>query len=245
LARYQCNVTYYMSGGILYLVATPIGNLEDMTLRAIRILKEVDIIACEDTRITTNLLNHYQIKKPLVSYFEPRWTSGRHNKNQRGKYIVENLLNGKNVALVSNAGTPLISDPGYELVNLCILNNIYVKAIPGACALNSALSISGLPTDRFIFEGFLPRKPSKRKKRLQNIAEDERTVIIYESPYRLHKLLLELREICNNRQIVVAREMTKFYEEIKRGSVEDIIKDISGKRIKGEITLIIKGVVKK
>lgn len=224
-----------MSNGILYLVATPIGNLEDMTLRAIRILKEVDIIACEDTRFTSNLLNHYQIKKPLVSYFE-------HNENQRSKHIVENLLAGKNVALVSNAGTPLISDPGYELVNLCILNAICVKAIPGACALNSALSISGLPTDRFIFEGFLPRKPSKRKKRLQNILEDERTVIIYESPYRLHKLLSELREICGNRQIVVVREMTKFYEEIKRGSVEDIIKDISGKRIKGEITLIIKGV---
>ncbi|MFH0887847.1 MAG: 16S rRNA (cytidine(1402)-2'-O)-methyltransferase [Planctomycetota bacterium] len=224
-----------MSNGILYLVATPIGNLEDMTLRAIRILKEVDIIACEDTRFTSNLLNHYQIKKPLVSYFE-------HNENQRSKHIVENLLAGKNVALVSNAGTPLISDPGYELVNLCILNAICVKAIPGACALNSALSISGLPTDRFIFEGFLPRKPSKRKKRLQNILEDERTVIIYESPYRLHKLLSELREICGNRQIVVVREMTKFYEEIKRGSVDDIIKDISGKRIKGEITLIIKGV---
>lgn len=224
-----------MNNGILYLVATPIGNLEDITLRAIRILKEVDIIACEDTRLTSNLLNHYQIKKPLVSYFE-------HNENQRSKYIVENILAGKNVALVSNAGTPLISDPGYELVNLCILNNICVKAIPGACALNSALSISGLPTDRFIFEGFLPRKPSKRKKRLQNIAKDERTVIIYESPYRLHKLLFELREICGNRQIAVVREMTKFYEEIKRGSVEDIIKDISGKRIKGEITLIIKGV---
>ncbi|MFH1231845.1 MAG: 16S rRNA (cytidine(1402)-2'-O)-methyltransferase, partial [Planctomycetota bacterium] len=228
-------ICFSMSNGILYLVATPIGNLEDMTLRAIRILKEIDIIACEDTRITANLLNHYQIKKPLVSYFE-------HNENQRSKYIVENLMAGKNVALVSNAGTPLISDPGYELVNLCILNNICVKAIPGACALNSALSISGLPTDRFIFEGFLPRKTSKRKKRLQSIAKDERTVIIYESPYRLHKLLSELREICSNRQIVVVREMTKFYEEIKRGSIEDIIKDISGKRIKGEITLIIKGV---
>lgn len=171
----------------------------------------------------------------MVSYFE-------HNENQRSKYIVENLLAGKNVALVSNAGTPLISDPGYELVNLCILNNICVKAIPGACALNSALSISGLATDRFIFEGFLPRKPSKRKKRLQNILKDERTVIIYESPYRLHKLLSELRDICGNRRIVVVREMTKFYEEIKRGSIEDVMKDISDKRIKGEITLIIEGV---
>jgi 16S rRNA (cytidine1402-2'-O)-methyltransferase len=223
-----------MNNGILYLVATPIGNLEDITLRAIRILKEVDIIACEDTRLTYNLLNHYQIKKPLVSYFE-------HNKNQRSKYIVEKLLWGKNVALVSNAGTPLISDPGYELVNLCILNNICVKTIPGACALNSALAVSGLPTDRFVFEGFLPRKPSKRKKRLQEIAKDDRTIIIYESPYRLHKMLSELKEICGNRQIVLAREMTKFYEEIKRGNIEEIISDISGKSIKGEITLVIKG----
>jgi 16S rRNA (cytidine1402-2'-O)-methyltransferase len=223
-----------MVKGFLYLVATPIGNLEDITLRALKTLKEVDIIACEDTRQTLNLLNHYQIKKPLISYFG-------HNEKQRSQHLVQELLTGKNIALVSNAGTPIISDPGYELVKKCIDSNIIIKAIPGTSACLSALIVSGLSSDRFVFEGFLPRKTPKRKKRLQEIAREQRTVILYESPYRLTKTLSELKEVLGECQIVIARELTKFYEEIKRGTIEEIIQEVSGKTIKGEITLIIAG----
>src|SRR3989339_1680108 len=230
-----------MSNGILYLVSTPIGNLEDITLRALRIFKEVDFIACEDTRLTSNLLNHYNIKKPLISYFEPAWRSGRHNKDKQGKLLIDKLLAGSSIALVSNAGTPLISDPGYELVNLCVAQNITVSVIPGASAAVSALALSGLPTDKFIFEGFLPKKPSKRRKRLQEITSDDRTIIIYESPYRILKTLLELRDIFGERRIVLAREMTKFYEEVIRGGIEEVVKNIEAKKIKGEITLVIQG----
>ena len=230
-----------MTGGILYLVSTPIGNLEDITLRALRVLKEVDLIACEDTRLTANLLNHYDIKKPLISYFEPAWRSGRHNKDKQGKILVDKLLAGSSIALVSNAGTPLISDPGYKLVNLCVDNNIPVRVIPGASAAVSALALAGLPTDKFIFEGFLPKKSSKRRKRLQEIVSDDRTSVIYESPYRILKTLAELKNIFGERKIVLAREMTKFYEEIIRGSIEEVVKSIGAKKIKGEITLVVQG----
>lgn len=223
-----------MSTGTLYLVATPIGNLEDLTLRAISTLKAVDIIACEDTRVTANLLNHFGIKKPLVSYFE-------HNKSQRSQYLIDQLLAGKNTALVSNAGTPLISDPGYELVHLCITNHITINTVPGPCALVSALTLAGLPTDRFIFEGFLPRKPSKRRKRLEEIAQYNKTIIIYESPFRIIKTLIECKNILGNRQIALVREMTKIYEEVRRGKIEDVIKDISTAHIRGEIVLVIDG----
>ncbi|MEK7309881.1 MAG: 16S rRNA (cytidine(1402)-2'-O)-methyltransferase [Planctomycetota bacterium] len=230
-----------MNTGILYLVSTPIGNLEDITLRALRVLKEVDLIACEDTRLTANLLNHYDIKKPLISYFEPAWRSGRHNKDKQGQLLIDKLLAGSSIALVSNAGTPLISDPGYELVNLCVEHNILVRVIPGASAAVSALAISGLPTDKFIFEGFLPKKPSKRRKRLQDISSETRTIVIYESPYRILKTLSELKDILGERRIVLAREMTKFYEEVIRGNIEDVIQHLGCKKIKGEITLIIQG----
>ncbi|MDI6733039.1 MAG: 16S rRNA (cytidine(1402)-2'-O)-methyltransferase [Planctomycetota bacterium] len=223
-----------MSKGILYIVATPIGNLDDITLRAIKLLKEVDLIACEDTRIALRLLNHNQIEKPLISYFE-------HNKERRSSYLIDKLLTGIKIALISNAGTPLISDPGYELVKLCIQNEIPVISIPGASAITSALAISGLSSDRFIFEGFLPRKPAKRRRRLQILSTDERTIIIYESPHRIHKTLLELKNILGNRQMVMAREMTKLYEETKRGTIEEILNYISGKKVKGEITLVIAG----
>jgi 16S rRNA (cytidine1402-2'-O)-methyltransferase len=227
--------------GVLYLVSTPIGNLEDITLRALRVLKEVDLIACEDTRLTANLLNHYNIKKPLISYFEPAWRSGRHNKDKQGRLLIDKLLLGGNIALVSNAGTPLISDPGYKLVNLCVDHNIPVRVIPGASAAVSALALSGLPSDKFIFEGFLPKKPSKRRKRLQEIAPESRTVVIYESPYRILKTLAELKDILGDRRVVIAREMTKFYEEVIRGNIEGVIKRLGKKAIKGEITLVVCG----
>ncbi|MEW6027399.1 MAG: 16S rRNA (cytidine(1402)-2'-O)-methyltransferase [Planctomycetota bacterium] len=227
--------------GVLYLVATPIGNMDDITLMAVKVLKEVDLVACEDTRVTANLLKHYQVKKPLVRYFEPAWQRSKYNKDRQGQAIIDKLASGRNIALVSNAGTPLISDPGYELVRQCLDNNIPVKVIPGASALVSALALSGLPSDRFIFEGFLPRKPSKRRKRLQEIASDPRTIIIYESPYRILKTLSELKDILGNRGIALAREMTKFYEEVIRGNIDEVIKRIAGKKIRGEFTLVVQG----
>ncbi|MBI5778267.1 MAG: 16S rRNA (cytidine(1402)-2'-O)-methyltransferase [Planctomycetes bacterium] len=230
-----------MNTGTLYLVSTPIGNLEDITLRALRVLKEVDLIACEDTRVTANLLNHYQVKKPLARYFEPAWQRGSYNKNKQARVIIDRLLAGSNIALVSNAGTPLISDPGYELVNLCVDNDIPVKVVPGASAFVSALALAGLPSDKFIFEGFLPKKPSKRRKRLQEIASDSRTIVIYESPYRIFKTLSELKDTLGNRKIVLSRELTKFYEEVIRGDIEGVIKQLGNKKIKGEFTLVIQG----
>ncbi|MBI4713057.1 MAG: 16S rRNA (cytidine(1402)-2'-O)-methyltransferase [Planctomycetes bacterium] len=220
--------------GTLYLVSTPIGNLEDITLRALRILKEVDRIACEDTRITHRLLEHYHIAKPLISYFE-------HNKSSRSKQVIETLQGGENVALVSNAGTPLVSDPGYELVRQAIANNINVVAIPGASAVLGALAVAGLPTDRFVFEGFLPLKTSKRKKRLAALRDEKRTIVLYESPYRIHKTLEQLKPVIGNRTIALTRELTKFYEEIIRGTVDEIIEALQGKKVKGEITLVISG----
>jgi 16S rRNA (cytidine1402-2'-O)-methyltransferase len=220
--------------GVLYLVGTPIGNLEDITFRALRTLKEVDLIACEDTRITSKLLAHYQIKKNLISYFE-------HNEEYRSKHLIQLLLSGKNIALVSNAGTPLISDPGYELVKLCTQQNVRVIGIPGPSALITALSVSGLATDSFIFEGFLPLKPSKRKKRLEQLRDQKRTIVIYESPHRIHKTLAQILGILGNRPMTFCREMTKFFEEIKYGLTSEISEQIKEKPIKGEITLVIAG----
>jgi len=223
-----------MNTGILFLVATPIGNLDDITFRAVKILKEVDIIACEDTRKASILLNHYQINKKLISYFE-------HNEKERSAYLIENLLSGRNIALISNAGSPLISDPGFELVNQCIKNNIKIEVIPGACALIAAFTISGLPTDRLFFTGFLPRKTSKRKKRIEEISGYSSTTVIYESPYRLRHTLENLKEILGNRQIAVIREITKIHEEVIRGTIEEVLKIIDDRKIKGEIVIVVKG----
>lgn len=220
------------SQGVLYLVSTPIGNLEDITLRALRILKEVDLIACEDTRITSRLLQRYEIRKSLISYFE-------HNKTRRSEFLIEQLKTGKKVALVSNAGTPLISDPGYELVKKCLEQNIRIVPIPGATALVTALSISGCPADRFIFEGFLPRKPGKRKKRLDLLKDETRTVIIYEAPHRLLKTLKELYESLGNRNITLTKELTKFYEQTRRGMLSTLIEELKDTTIKGEFTIVI------
>jgi len=220
--------------GTIYIVSTPIGNLEDITLRALRILKEVDIIAAEDTRRTRKLLSHYEISKHLISYHD-------HNKIKQAEVILKRLEEGHNVALVSDAGTPGISDPSYHLINLALKHNFHIESIPGPSAVIAALSISGLPIDKFAFEGFLPRKKGKRQSRIEQLKNEERTIILYESPYRIHRLLDEILSIIGNRQIVLAREITKKFEEIIRGELKDIIEQMKDKKIKGEITLILMG----
>lgn len=220
--------------GVLYLVSTPIGNLEDITLRAIRILKEVDIIAAEDTRQTIKLLNHFEISKPLTSFF-------RHNENKKGEYIVSLLKEGKNIALVSDAGTPAISDPGEELVGLAIDENITVIPIPGPVAATSGLIVSGLPTGRFTFEGFLPMNKKNRKDRLESLEIEQRTMIFYEAPHKLKSTLKDMREFFGNRKISLAREMTKIHEEIIRTSLDDAIEMYEENPPKGEFVLIVSG----
>jgi 16S rRNA (cytidine1402-2'-O)-methyltransferase len=216
--------------GKLYIVATPIGNLSDITLRAIETLKTVDMIACEDTRHTLGLLNHLSIKKPLTSYH-------KFSKLTKVDSIIEDLLNGKSIALVSDAGTPAISDPGQPLVSRAIDAGIEVITIPGPSAVIAGLSISGLDTSEFVFIGFLPHKQGRQTK-LKEIAEEKRTIVLYESPYRIKKLLLELETACGDREIVIARELTKMYETIYRGKISEI-KDVV--KEKGEFVVIIKG----
>lgn len=218
----------------LYLISTPIGNLKDITLRAIDILSSVDVIACEDTRKTGLLLKKLEIDNnpQLLSYYEE-------NELKRIPQIISSLRLGKNVALVSNAGTPTISDPGFKLVRECIKENINVEAIPGASAVLSALIVSGLPTDKFIFLGFLPKKEGKRKKILEKLEKDT-TTIIYVSPYRLVKRLEELKSLFGNIEVVVCRELTKMHEEVKRDKISDLLSYFGKKKIKGEITLCFK-----
>ena len=223
-----------MSIGILYIVATPIGNLEDITLRAIRVLKEVDLIAAEDTRHTRNLLNKHEINTPLTSYHD-------HNKEEKSPILVAQLLEGKNIALVSDAGTPGISDPGYFLINFAIDQKIPVIPIPGATAAIAALSVSGMPTDSFIFEGFLPSKHGARLKRLQALVKEERTVIFYEAPHKIIKAIEEMLEIFGDRRAVMTRELTKIHEETIRGTLSEILKRLQEGTIKGEFTIIVRG----
>lgn len=220
--------------GILYLVATPIGNLEDITLRAVRTLKEVDLVVCEDTRVSGKLLSHFGIKRPLESFFE-------HSEQVKSGKIVGYLESGQNVALVSDAGMPGICDPGYRLVKEAVEAGIRVVPIPGPSAGLSALAASGLPTDQFIFVGFLPQKQGKRQNFLKNLAEEERTIIAYESPHRLLFALQDILEVLGDRQICVARELTKIYEEFVRGTVSEVLEKFKNKEVKGEITLIISG----
>ncbi|MGB2783590.1 MAG: 16S rRNA (cytidine(1402)-2'-O)-methyltransferase [Atribacterota bacterium] len=226
------------NGGILYICGTPIGNLEDITLRVLKILKKVNLIAAEDTRHTKKLLNHYQINTKITSYYE-------YNKLKKAPYLVEILKNGQDIALVSDAGMPGISDPGYELINLVLKNNIKIIPVPGVSALITALVISGLPTDKFVFEGFLPRKIKERKKYFKSIENEERTVIFYETPHRLKKALKDMLEILGDRKIVIARELTKKFEEIIRGKLSQVLTEINTKEIKGEITLVVQGGIKK
>ncbi len=219
--------------GTLYLVATPIGNLEDITFRAVRILGEVDLIACEDTRQTRKLLEHLGIRKPLISYHE-------HNEAARTPELVNKLEHGADIALVSDAGTPLVSDPGYLLVKAAVENGIPVEPVPGASAVLTALAASGLPTDSFHFAGFLPPRGSRRRQALDQIREMKTTVIVYEAPHRILKTLDDLRETLGDRPIVAAREMTKRHEEFLRGTAASIRDALAGRGpVKGEFTVLI------
>ena len=216
--------------GILYAVATPIGNLEDITLRALRILKEVDLIAAEDTRKTRKLLTHYDIHTPLTSYY------GREGK---ADYLIAALKTGKNVAIVSEAGTPGISDPGYPLIKKAIENRITVQSIPGPCAAISALVVSGLPTEGFIFTGFLPRKKGRLIKRLRELFSFEKTVIFYESPNRVVATLEMVKENFGEVNVVIARELTKKFEEVVRGNIDHMLTLLRGRKIKGEVIVLL------
>jgi 16S rRNA (cytidine1402-2'-O)-methyltransferase len=221
-----------MSGGTLFIVATPIGNLEDMTFRAVRILKEVDLIAAEDTRHSRKLLSHYGISRPLTSYFD-------HNKEIKGGYILERLREGLSVALISDAGTPCISDPGYQLVRDAAAAGIRVEPIPGPSAAIAALSASGLPTSSFVFEGFLPSRQGKRREMLAALKGEQRLLVFYESPNRLQSTLTDMIAILGDREALVAREMTKVYEEFVRGPLSCIAEKFSGDKVRGEVVVLV------
>lgn len=220
--------------GILYVVATPIGNLEDISLRAIRVLKEVSLIAAEDTRRTRKLLNAYGIGTAATSLYEQ-------NESRKRKTLVAKMLKGIDIAYVSDAGTPGVSDPGYLLVREALANGITVVPIPGACAAIAALSISGLPMDSFVFHGFLPGRSGKRQHFLKSLENETKTMVFYESPNRIMATLRDVESVLGNRQIVVTRELTKVYEEILRGSVAEVIEAFGDRVVKGEITLVIAG----
>ena len=218
--------------GNLYIVATPIGNLDDITLRALKILKEVDIIAAEDTRQTLKLLNHFEISKPLISYH-------RHNEEIKSNILIEKLKKGENIALVSDAGTPGICDPGEEVIKKAIEEKIEVIPIPGACAMINALIASGLDTKEFYFLGFLPINKKLRKEKIEKIKKSEKTIIIYEAPHKMKNTLEDLKGILKNRKIVLARELTKIHEEFIRKNIEELLEDVNN--LKGEMILIIEG----
>jgi 16S rRNA (cytidine1402-2'-O)-methyltransferase len=222
-----------VESGVLYLVSTPIGNLRDITLRALDVLAQVDVIAAEDTRHTGLLLRHYGIRTPLTSYYE-------YNRVKRTPELIARLRSGESVALVSDAGTPGISDPGSYLVRAAVAEGVRVQAIPGPTALVAALVASGLATDRFVFEGFLPTKKGRRT-RLENLRQEERTLVFYESPHRLQRTLRDLMEALGDRQAVVARELTKKFEEIIRAPLSQLVANLEAKRIKGEVVLIVEG----
>jgi len=220
--------------GDLYVIATPIGNLEDLTLRALRTLREVQVIACEDTRQTRKLLNKYSIKKKLVSYYHPK-------ESQKIPQIIGLLKRGKDVALVTDSGTPGLSDPGYPLIREAIAQGIRIIPIPGPSAVTSALSVAGLPTHRFLFLGFLPPKKEATKKLLRSLKNEKATLVFYLPTRRLLTFLDLTRETIGNRQIVIAREMTKIYEEFLRGTTEELLKKLEEKKLKGEATVLISG----
>jgi 16S rRNA (cytidine1402-2'-O)-methyltransferase len=220
--------------GQLFIVPTPIGNLEDITLRALRVLKEVDLIAAEDTRHTQHLLNHYGISTSLTSYHE-------HNEKEKAQTLVDRIKNGANIALVSDAGTPAIADPGFRLVAAAIAAGVQIVPLPGAAALATVLSASGLPTDRFLFEGFLPAKKTARKAKLQALREETATLVFYEAPHRLLDTLNDLRQLLGDRQLVLAREVSKVHEEFLRGTVSEVVTQLADREVKGEITLVVHG----
>lgn len=221
-----------LSNGTLYLVATPIGNLEDITLRALRTLKECDVIAAEDTRRTGQLLKHFEIAKPLLSYFQ-------FNEAKRSEQIIERLRRGEKVALVTDAGTPGISDPGERVVKAVIAAGLRVEPVPGPSAVIAALTGSGLPTDEFHFVGFLPHKSGQRRTELERLKTVAGTLVLYESPYRIEKLLAELAEIFPHRRVVFARELTKKFEEFLRGTPAELIAQIGKRTLKGEFVVLV------
>lgn len=223
-----------MSPGCLYIISTPIGNLGDITVRALRILAEVDLIAAEDTRTTRKLTSHYEIKTPLRSYHS-------YNQAKQGKHFVRLLAEGSSIALVSNAGTPGVSDPGSAIIRLAVDNGIQVVPIPGASALVTAFSISGMPGTGFVFYGWLSSKKGRRKKELGRLRDEPGTLILYESPHRLVSVLKDIREIIGNRFIVIGRELTKKFEEILRGEIGELIEVFENKKPRGEFTLVIEG----
>lgn len=220
--------------GILYLCATPIGNLDDMTFRVIETLKKVDLIAAEDTRHSIKLMNHFQIKTKMTSYHE-------YNKYDKAKILVKQMLEGKDIALVTDAGTPGISDPGEELVRQCHEAGIRVTALPGACALINALVISGRPARRFCFEAFLPYDKKERKKILDQLKDETRTIILYEAPHHLEKTLRDLKESLGNRKMTLCRELTKKYESVHLTTIEDLLEKLETNPPRGECVLIIEG----
>jgi 16S rRNA (cytidine1402-2'-O)-methyltransferase len=221
-----------MQTGTLYVVSTPIGNLEDITLRAIETLKTADLIAAEDTRHTKILLDRYDIKTPTTSYFE-------YNKIRKTDYLLKVLKEGRSVALVSDAGTPGISDPGYKIIRMCIDNSIPIIPIPGPSGLITALTISGKPTDKFTFEGFLSNKAGRRRNQLEKLKKEGRTAVLYESPHRIVKLLRDILEIYGDTDIVLARELTKKFEEIKRVKISAAIEHFNSSEPKGEFVVIV------
>jgi len=224
------------SSGVLYLVATPIGNLEDITYRAVKVLSSVDLIAAEDTRKTKILLNHYGITKPMMSYYS-------YNEKTRAPQLIEKLIAGQSIALVSDAGTPGISDPAFHIVQQALENRISIIPIPGPTAFISALIASGLPTDRFVFEGFLPLKKG-RKTKFESLKTESRTMVLYESPHRIRKILADIYNIFGNRNVVVARELTKKFEEIVRGPIQSVLVEMEKKEPRGEYVVIIEGASK-
>jgi 16S rRNA (cytidine1402-2'-O)-methyltransferase len=233
ISERNCISVFFMPG-ILYIVATPIGNLEDITLRAVRVLREVDVVAAEDTRHTQILLSHHDIHTPLTSYHE-------HNEKTKSEELVTRLGRGQNIALVSDAGTPAISDPGFRLVIQAIRAGVRIIPIPGASALTAVLSASGLPTDRFVFEGFLPARKGPRREKLQTLRDETRTLIFYEAPHRLKEALGDIHELLGNREAVLAREVSKIHEEFLRGPMSELVRALGGGDIRGEVTLIISG----
>ncbi|NTV50579.1 MAG: 16S rRNA (cytidine(1402)-2'-O)-methyltransferase [Geobacteraceae bacterium] len=221
-----------MTAATLYIIATPIGNLEDITYRAVRILGEVDLIAAEDTRHSLKLLNHFGISKPLTSYFD-------HNQQIKGERILNALRQGKSVALISDAGTPCISDPGYQLVRDAVAEGISVVPVPGACAAVAALSASGLPTDNFTFAGFPPSRQGKRRTFLSGMNSLPGTLVLYEAPHRLLETLNDIREVLGERQVIVARELSKMFEEFIHGSASEVFSKVSQGVVRGEVVILI------
>jgi len=220
--------------GILYICGTPIGNLSDITLRCLETLKKVDLIAAEDTRHTRILLNHYDIKKPVTSYHD-------FTTQKKTDYILQKLKEGQDIALLSDAGMPGLCDPGYEIINRALENNITLVPIPGVSALTTALVISGFPMQNFVFEGFIPRKKGEKEQFFTRLKEEPRTLIFYETPHRIKETLYTIRKVMGERKIVLARELTKIFEEIIRGKLSEVIEYINSKEVKGEITLVLEG----